>query len=99
MNIEKIKNNEISIDEMTDFISKTFEKNDVNDEYEKYAKLYEERFNKKAYIPEPNGTREFAIKCIKKCLYENQDILDKLYYPTSEQDAENGILYWIEILK
>lgn len=62
-------------------------------EFDKYAKLYEERFNKKAYIPEPSGTKEFAIECIKKCLSENKDMLDELYYPNFEKDIENGVLY------
>lgn len=62
-------------------------------EFDKYANLYEERFNKKAYIPEPSGTKEFAIECIKKCLSENKDILDELYYDNFKKDEKNDVLY------
>lgn len=62
-------------------------------EFDKYAKLYEEKFNKRAYIPEPNGIKEFAVECIKKCLSENKDMLDELYYPNFEKDMGNDILY------
>lgn len=65
----------------------------LDEEFEKYCNLYEERFNKKAYIPEPSGTKEFVIECIKKCLEEDKDILDDLYYPNFKKDMENGILY------
>ena len=65
----------------------------IEEEFDKYAKLYEERFNKKAYIPEPSGTIEFAIECIKKCLDEGKDMLDDLYYPNFDKDKENGNLY------
>lgn len=65
----------------------------LDTEFNKYCKLYEEKFNKKAYIPEPHGTKEFAIDCIKKCLEENKDILDNLYYPNFKKDMENGVLY------
>lgn len=68
-------------------------RNELDDEYDKYAKLYEEKFNKKAYIPEPSGTKEFAIECIKKCLQEDKDILDDLYYANFKKDMENGVLY------
>lgn len=54
---------------------------EISKEYDRYAKLYEERFGKKAYIAEPSGTKEQAIKAIKKCLERNEDILDEIYYP------------------
>lgn len=65
----------------------------LDEEFDKYCKLYEERFEKKAYIPEPSGTKEFVIECIKKCLQENKDILFDLYYPNFKKNMENGILY------
>ena len=65
----------------------------IEKEFDKYAKLYEERFNKRAYIPVPSGTIEFAIECIKKCLSENKDMLDELYYPNFEKDMEDDVLY------
>ncbi len=82
-----------------DYMMELFEKSEPkeltqrDEEFEKYAKLYEEKFNKRAYIPEPSGTKEFAIECIKKCLKENRDILDDLYYPNLKKDMENGVLY------
>ena len=62
-------------------------------EFDKYKKLYKERFNKRAYIPMPSCTKKFAIECIKKCLSEDKDMLDELYYPNSEEDMKNGLLY------
>ena len=65
----------------------------IEKEFDKYAELYKKRFNKNAYIPEPSGTIEFAIECIKKCLDEDKDMLDELYYPNFEKDMEDGVLY------
>lgn len=82
-----------------DYMMKLFEKSEpyeltpLDEEFDKYSKLYEERFGKTAYIPEPSGTKEFAIECIKKCLDENKDMLDDLYYPNFKKDMENGVLY------
>lgn len=58
---------------------------EITQEYERYSKLYEERFGKKAYIAEPSGTKEQAIKAIKKCLERNEDILDDIYYPNKSK--------------
>lgn len=49
-------------------------------EFEKYCKLYEKKFGKKAYIAEPSGTIEQTINAIKICLEKNEDLLDKLLY-------------------
>lgn len=49
-------------------------------EFEKYCKLYEEKFGKKAYIAEPSGTREQTINAIRTCLEQNEDLLDNLLY-------------------
>ena len=62
-------------------------------EYIKYAKLYEERFGKRAYIAEPSGTKEQTVEAIKVCLEKNEDLLDKLLYPNSEEDGKKGIIY------
>lgn len=70
-------------DYMMDIISNIPEQTN-DEEFEKYCKLYEEKFGKKVYIPEPNGTKEFVIECIKKCLQENKDVLDELYYPKDD---------------
>ena len=82
-----------------DYMMEIFEKNEsyeptpLDEEFEKYCKLYEEKFGKKANIPEPSGTKEFVIECIKKCLQENKDILGDLCYPNFKKDMENGVLY------
>ena len=62
-------------------------------EFEKYCKLYEERFGKKAYVAEPSGTKEKTIEAIKVCLEKNEDLLDKILYPNYDKDMENGNLY------
>lgn len=62
-------------------------------EFEKYCKLYEERFGKRAYIAEPSGTRQKTIDAIKKCLEKDQDILDDLLYPNFKEDMKKGRLY------
>lgn len=72
---------------ITDFINKEIDReidvveSGVDIEFQKYCKMYEERFNKKAYIAEPGGTKEKTIEAIKKCLKKDKDILDKLLYP------------------
>ncbi len=99
--IDEIKKLIINEGEKTqeDYMMKLFEKNErqtptpLDEEFDKYCKLYEERFGKSAYILEPSSTKEFAIECIKKCLTENKDILDDLYYPNFKKDMEKGVLY------
>ncbi len=54
-------------------------------EFEKYLKLFKERFGRNAYIAEPSGTRKQTIEAIKKCLKENKDILDELLYPDTDK--------------
>ncbi len=54
-------------------------------EFEKYLKLFKERFGRNAYIAEPNGTKEQTIEAIKICLEKNEDILDQLLYSSSEK--------------
>ena len=46
----------------------------------------EDLFGKKAYIAEPNGTKEETIKAIKICLEKNEDILDQLLYSNNNSD-------------
>ena len=62
-------------------------------EFEKYCKLYEEKFGKQAYVAEPSGTKEETIEAIKICLEKNEDLLDKILYPNFDEDTENGNLY------
>ena len=62
-------------------------------EFEKYSKLYEEKFGKRAYIAEPSGTIEQTIDAIKTCLEKNEDILDELLYSNMKKDLDNGVLY------
>lgn len=54
-------------------------------EFEKYFKLFKERFGRNAYIAEPSGTKKQTIEAIKKCLKENKDILDELLYPDTDK--------------
>lgn len=62
-------------------------------EFNKYCKLYQKKFGKKAYIAEPNGTKEQTINAIKTCLEKNEDLLDKLLYPNFDKDMKNEVLY------
>lgn len=62
-------------------------------EFNKYCKLYEEKFGKKAYIAEPGGTKEKTINAIKICLEKNQDLLDELLYPNWSNDKNNDVFY------
>ena len=54
-------------------------------EFEKYLKLFKDRFGRNAYIAEPSGTKKQTIEAIKKCLKENKDILDELLYPDTDK--------------
>lgn len=69
-------------DIMNEFLDATEEYKFSNEdiEFEKYCKLYEEKFGKRAYIAEPSGTKQQTIDAIKKCLEENKDILDELLF-------------------
>lgn len=62
-------------------------------EFEKYCKLFKERFGRNAYIAEPSGTMKDTINAIKTCIEKDEDILDKLLYPNSKKDLDNGVLY------
>lgn len=55
-------------------------------EFEKYLKLFKERFGRNAYIAEPSGTKQQTIEAIKICLDKNEDILDQLLYPNDNQE-------------
>lgn len=82
-----------------DYIKESFENIEIkplteeDKEFEKYCKLYEEKFGKRAYIAEPSGTKEKTIEAIKTCLEKNEDLLDKILYPNFDEDMENGNLY------
>lgn len=90
--MENKENN--TIEEFINNISNdVVELSDEDKEFEKYCKLYEERFGKKAYISESNGTKQKTIAAIKICLEKNEDLLDKLLYPNFDEDMKNGILY------
>ena len=66
---------------------------ELDKEFNKYCELYKEKFNKNAYVAEPNGMKEQTINAIKICLKKNEDLLDKLLYPNSDDDINNGVLY------
>ena len=85
-NVEKYMNKIID-----DYKSASLTEEDKD--FEKYCKLYEEKFGKRAYIAEPNGTKEKTIEAIKTCLEKNEDLLDKILYPKFDEDIENGNLY------
>lgn len=52
----------------------------------KYSKKFKKRFGRDPYIAEPSGTIEDTIKAIKKCLKEDKDILDEIFYNSSDKD-------------
>lgn len=54
-------------------------------EFERYLKLFKERFGRNAYIAEPSGTKQQTIEAMKICLKENKDILDELLYPNTDK--------------
>lgn len=94
--VDKMNEKENKVKEFMNKVIDEYESTSLSEkdkEFDKYAKLYEERFNKRAYIPEPSGTKDFAIECIKKCLSENKDMLDELYYHNFEKDIKNSTLY------
>lgn len=98
--IEKVVALILSESEKTDedFIMNTIdnaieESTQDNKEFEKYCKLYEDKFRKKAYIAEPNGTKQKTIEAIKICLEKNEDLLDELLYPNFKEDMKKGRLY------
>lgn len=84
-------NNDKSVEE---FMNKIIDEEINKDsEFEKYCELYKEKFGKRAYIAQPNGTKKQTIEAIKICLEKNEDLLDKLLYPTFDEDMKNGVLY------
>lgn len=82
-------------DFMSEYISGSTKENLSKEEkeFEKYCKLFKERFGRNAYIAEPSGTMKETIDAIKICLEKNEDILDELLYPNLEDDLNNGLLY------
>lgn len=90
---KKVNNDKVK-SYMEKFINKPVpELSDEEKEFEKYCKLYKEKFGKRAYIAEPSGTKEKTIEAIKICLEKNEDVLDRLLYPNLEKDKDNNILY------
>ena len=66
---------------------------EIDKEFNRYCELYKQKFSKNAYVAEPNGTKEQTINAIKICLERNEDLLDKLLYPNSDDDINSGVLY------
>lgn len=88
--INKIDNNKDN--DVASFIEEFVNQENVNikltqedKEFEKYLKVFKEKFGRNAYIAEPSGTKEQTIEAIKVCLKKNKDILDKLLYPNSDK--------------
>lgn len=81
-------------DFMSEYVSGLTKENlsEEEKEFEKYCKLFKERFGRNAYIAEPSGTMKKTIDVIKICLEKNEDILDELLYPNLEEDLNNGLL-------
>lgn len=82
-------------DFMSEYISGLTKENSSEEEkdFEKYCKLFKERFGRNAYIAEPGGTMKKTIDAIKICIEKNEDILDELLYPNLKDDLNNGVLY------
>lgn len=94
LNLENNKKKEQRILEMMNNIQSTeYVETKIDKEFNKYSKLYEKRFGKKAYIAEPSGTKEQTINAIKECLKRNEDILDDLLYPNLKKDMKDNIFY------
>ena len=75
---------------MNEFIDKQLENgtnSNLDKEYEKYVNLYEEKFDKKVFIPEPGGTKEIVIFAIKESLIKNEDLLNEILYPSYQENV------------
>lgn len=83
-------------DFMSKYISGSTKENlseEEKKEFEKYCKLFKERFCRNAYIAEPSGTMKDTINAIKTCIEKNEDILDELLYSNSKGNLDKGVLY------
>ena len=80
---------------MTKLLSNSTEQvlSEEEKEFDKYCKLFKERFGRNAYIAVPSGTMKDTINAIKICIEKNEDILDELLYPKLKKDLNNGVLY------
>lgn len=91
INMNKKENN---VEEYMNKLIDEYEPRELTEEekeFEKYCKLYEEKFGKKAYIAEPSGSKQQTIDAIKTCLEKNEDLLDKLLYPYRNYDIDQMI--------
>ena len=78
---------------MNEIINKKLENNStpyLDKEFAKYVSLYEEKFCRKVYIPEPYGKKEDVIFAIKESLTKNEDLLINYYNFVEEQ---KGVFY------
>ena len=63
---------------MNNLSNNNIELSEEDKEYLEYAKKFKDRFGRDPYIAEPYGTKKETIEAIKKCLQEDEDILDSL---------------------
>ena len=83
MIMKEVKMDENIINYMNNIENTNLSKEDK--EFEKYLKLFKERFGRNAYIADPSGTKQQTIEAIKICLKKNKDILDELLYPNTDK--------------
>ena len=54
---------------------------ETENEFQKYSKLYHDRFGKWPYLPANGGSTERVIEIIKTCLEKDEDKFDDLLFP------------------
>lgn len=53
----------------------------INNEYDKYSKLYQDKFLIKPFISHPGGSKLKTINAIKASLEKGEDLLGEMLYP------------------
>ena len=94
--VNVLNGKENKVDEFMNKVIDEYEPESLSEEdkeFEKYCKLYEEKFGKKAFIAEPSGSKQQTIDAIKTCLEKDKDLLVRILYPNFDDDMKNGFLY------